>query len=139
LKTGGNAQLRAVIQASELGINIHPTWNKSNREHTIVHSKPGDLRAEADAAVAALGWKEAYYVDADHIGLKTVDGFLLASNFFTLDVADFVGKPSGESSRFQTFIKKWGNEVHILGMGRPLGLNAVAIEKVAGKFLQAMI
>ena len=78
-------------------------------------------------------------MDADHIGLKTVDGFLLASNFFTLDVADFVGKPSGESSRFQTFIKKWGNEVHILGMGRPLGLNAVAIEKVAGKFLQAMI
>ena len=135
----GNAQLRAVIQASELGINIYPTWNKSNREHTIVHSKPGDLRAEADAAVEALGWKEAYYVDADHIGLKTVDGFLLASNFFTLDVADFVGKPSSESARFQTFIMKWGSEVHIPGMGRPLSLSAAAIEKAAGKFLQAMI
>jgi hypothetical protein len=135
----GKAQLRAVIQARALGISIHPTWNKSNREHTIVHSKPDDLRAEADSAVAALGWKEAYYVDADHIGLKTVDRFLQGSNFFTLDVADYVGKPSSESARFQAFISKWGNEVQIPGMQRPLSLSAAEIENATGKFLHAMI
>jgi tagaturonate epimerase len=56
-------------------------WNKSNREHSIIKSKPDDVRAEADAAVAALGFKGAYYVDADHIGLKTVDPFIRPSNF----------------------------------------------------------
>lgn len=101
----GSAQLQAVIEARELGIPIHPAWNKSNREHTIVGSKPDDLRAEADAAVAALGWPEPYYVDADHIGLKTVDAFLRASNFFTLDVADFVGQPAAETPRFQAFLR----------------------------------
>jgi len=45
-----------------------PVWNKSNREHTIIGSQPDDVRAEADAAVAALGWSGAYYVDADHVG-----------------------------------------------------------------------
>ena len=95
----GIAQLRAVMQARDLGIPVHPVWNKSNREHAIVHSKPDDLRAEADAAVAALGWSESYHVDADHIGLKTVDGFLNASDFFTLDVADFVGRPSAGTAR----------------------------------------
>ncbi|MEI8310942.1 MAG: tagaturonate epimerase family protein [Verrucomicrobiota bacterium] len=134
----GRAQLRAVMRARELGINVHPVWNKSNREHTIIHSQPDDLRAEADAAVAALGWKEACYVDADHIGLKTVDRFLQASNFFTLDVADFVGKPSAGMARFQKFIEKWGTEVRIPGMGRPLSLSPAAIEKSSAKFLQAM-
>jgi len=135
----GCAQLRAVIQARDLGISVHPVWNKSNREHTIVHSKPDDLRAEADAAVAALGWSAAYHVDADHIGLKTVDGFLNASDFFTLDVADFVGNPSGQTERFKAFIQKCGREVRISGMERPLILDEAAIEKAGAKFLQAMI
>src|SRR5215210_5916155 len=88
----GQAQLQASVKAREAGIAIHPVWNKSNREHTIIGSKPDDLRAEADAAIAALGWKSAYYVDADHIGPPTVDAFLGASDFYTLDVADFTGK-----------------------------------------------
>ena len=88
----GQAQLQASLKARAAGIPVHPTWNKSNREHTIIGSKPDDLRAEADAAVKALGWSSAYYVDADHIGLNTVDGFIAASDFYTLDVADFTGK-----------------------------------------------
>jgi len=39
-----------------------------------------------------LGWTGAYYVDADHIGIKTVDAFIDASDFFTLDVADVTGR-----------------------------------------------
>ena len=73
----GQAQLTAILKARECrALRVHPVWNKSNREHMLVKTKPDDLRAEADAAVAALGWKDAYYVDADHIGLKTVDGFI---------------------------------------------------------------
>lgn len=135
----GRAQLLAVMQARELGVPVYPAWNKSNREHTIVHSKPDDLRAEADDAVAALGWQGAYYVDADHIGLKTVDGFLGASNFFTLDVADFVGQPTSETDRFLSFLQPWGQEVRVPGVDRPLSLTPAVVEKAAGKFLRAML
>ena len=66
----GKAQLQSVLHAKEAGLDIYPTWNKSFREHSIVKTQPDDLRAEADEAVAALGWDGDYYVDADHIGLK---------------------------------------------------------------------
>jgi hypothetical protein len=33
-------------------------------------------------------------VDADHINATTVDGFIDACDFFTLDVADWIGKPA---------------------------------------------
>jgi hypothetical protein len=56
----GRAQLRAILNAREAGIDVHPVWNKSNREHSIIKSKPDDVRAEADAAVAALGFTGAY-------------------------------------------------------------------------------
>ena len=93
----GKAQLKAIMDAKALGVEIVPVWNKSNREHMIVHTHPDNVRAEADAAVKALGWKGPYHVDADHIGLKTVDNFLGASDFFTLDVADFTGRPAPEA------------------------------------------
>ncbi len=89
----GKAQLEALMKASEtLGIKITPVWNKSNREHNIVHSEPSDTRAEADAAVRALNYAGPYFVDADHINLTTVGRFIDNSDFFTLDVADYIGK-----------------------------------------------
>lgn len=88
----GRAQVQAILKAREAGVEVHPVWNKSNREHSIIKSKPADVRAEADAAEKALGWTGTYHVDADHIGLKTVDAFTPASDFFTLDVTDFIGK-----------------------------------------------
>src|SRR3954454_21839704 len=81
------AQLEACVQAAARGVNVIPVWNKSNREHLIVGSEPDSVRAAADAAVAALHWKLPYHVDADHINLGTVDRFLDASDFYTLDVA----------------------------------------------------
>ena len=66
----GQAQLRAFVDFQHLtGITLTPVWNKSNREHTIVHTEPPSVRAEADAAVKALGWNGPYHVDADHINL----------------------------------------------------------------------
>jgi tagaturonate epimerase len=79
----GRAQLRAMFKAREAGIDVSPVWSKSNREHLMIKSKPDDVRTEAEAAVTALGWKGAYHVDADHVGLKTVDSFIPASDFFT--------------------------------------------------------
>ena len=88
----GKAQLQALVNARDAGIDVSPVWNKSDREHVIVGTEPQSLREEADAAVAALGWKGSYYVDADHINLATVDRFLQCSDFFTLDVADDIGE-----------------------------------------------
>ena len=61
-------------------------------------SRPADVAAEADRAVRSLGWTGPYFVDADHISLKTVDGFLEASDFFTLDVADWIGRDAGDEA-----------------------------------------
>ena len=92
----GRAQLRAFVQAAAQGLAVTPVWNKSHREHTIVGTSPDDVRGEADAAVSALGWRQPYRVDADHIGLKNVELFLASSDFFTLDVADEIGCPAPE-------------------------------------------
>ena len=84
----GKAQLQAIVNARKLGIDVTPVWNKSNREHLLVGTEPVSLLAEAQEAVAALGWSEAFHIDADHINLTTVDRFIAPSDFFTLDVAD---------------------------------------------------
>src|SRR5512139_3781273 len=87
------AQLRACMIAAEQGAEVVPVWNKSNREHLTIGSEPASTRAAADAAVKALGWRKPYHVDADHIRLETVDRFLPHSDFYTIDVADWIGKP----------------------------------------------
>ena len=136
----GEAQLRAVVEAQEAGLDVHPVWNKSNREHTIIHSRPDDLRAEADAAVATLGWKKPYYVDADHIGLQTVDWFLAASDFYTLDVADFSGQPADDASSgaFVKAMEPYTGELVIPGIARPFALTTESVRACARKFLFAM-
>ena len=88
-----SAQLRALQKAAADGIRIVPVWNKSNREHLLTGTVPVDSRKAADAAVRSCQWTDSYYVDADHIGLATVDAFLPSSDFFTIDVADFIGDP----------------------------------------------
>jgi len=136
----GEAQLAAVLEANSKGLEIFPVWNKSNREHTIIHSQPDDLRAEADAAVAALGWKGVYFVDADHISLKTVDWFLAASNFYTLDVADFTGKAADDASieAFVSAMAPYIGSLIIPGIAQPFALEANAVRAAARKFLFAM-
>src|SRR5664279_3408359 len=94
----GNAQLQAFVQAENQGIVITPVWNKSNREHQIVHSEPAQTRLAADAAVKEMKCKHAYFVDADHINLANVDKFIEFCDFFTLDVADYIGKTDSEDN-----------------------------------------
>ena len=136
----GEAQLSAVQSATERGVPLHPVWNKSNREHTLIGTKPEGLRAEADAAVKALNWTAPYFVDADHINLHTVDGFLVASDFFTLDVADYSGKPASPES-MAAFLEKRAGLVglhHLPLLDAPLEITRADLERTAGKFLWAM-
>jgi tagaturonate epimerase len=136
----GRAQLQAILNAREAGIDVHPIWNKSNREHSIIKSKPDDVRAEADAAVAALGFTGPYYVDADHIGLKTVDAFIPGSDFFTLDVADFTGK-TAETDAVEDFLKavrRYTGSLSIPGIDRPFDITEETVRGAAGKFLLAI-
>ncbi len=136
----GRAQLQAILNAREVGIDVHPVWNKSNREHSIIKSKPDAVRAEADAAVAALGFTGVYYVDADHIGLKTVDAFIPGSDFFTLDVADFTGKTAASDAveAFLKAVRRYTGSLSIPGIERPLEIAETTVRRAAGKFLLAV-
>ena len=53
----GLAQLQAIQEINRLGIPVVPVWNKSNREHSIIHSSPADVKQEAIAAVSASGFR----------------------------------------------------------------------------------
>jgi hypothetical protein len=136
----GKAQLQAFLQARKEGIAVVPVWNKSHREHTIVGTQPQSVRDEADAAVKALGWEQGYYVDADHIGLQTVDGYLSSSDFFTIDVAQFIDQPADEKTlqafmdRSQTFV----GSLEIPGIDRNLSVTKENLSQMAGRFLKAI-
>jgi hypothetical protein len=135
----GKAQLSALIEARSLGHLIVPVWNKSFREHSIIGTGPNDIRKEADAAVQSSGWKDSYYVDADHISLKNVDGFIEASNFFTLDVADWIGKPA-EAADIEKFIKDCKTclgTVRIPGIEESFSITPQIVQTIAAKFLRA--
>lgn len=137
----GEAQLKAVIKAKENGVEITPIWNKSNREHKTVKTHPEELRAEADAAVKDLGWTDPYRVDADHITIATVDAFIESSDFFTLDVADYIGKPAPESE-VNAFIerrKKYIGSLSIPGIDEQFEITEEKLRDIANKFLLAAI
>ena len=136
----GKAQLRAFLAAREEGITIHPVWNKSNREHTLIGSHPRDVRVEAEAAVRELDWTHDYFVDADHINLKTVDGFLPTSDFFTIDVADYVGKSanSAATEKLLAALKPQMGTLAIPGIAEPFVITPELVRATADKFLLAI-
>ena len=136
----GKAQLRACIIATGLGADVVPVWNKSNREHTFIGTEPSSLRAEADAAVKALGWNKPYHVDADHIRLDTVDRFIAPSDFFTIDVADTIGKPA-VAADVKAFVDRHPEligKLSIPQISQPLDISRTEVERVANKFLLAV-
>ncbi len=136
----GEAQLRAIINAVKLGIDLVPVWNKSNREHSYIHSKPSDTRIEADDAVKALSFPGNYYVDADHINLSNVQGFLDSSDFFTLDVASKIGTSSSEQDLelFLHSTKKYSGKLYIPGIDSPFEVSEELLMSIAQKFLAAI-
>jgi hypothetical protein len=134
------AQLRACIAASERGIDVVPVWNKSFREHGIVGSQPASVREAADRAVRELKWPRPYHVDADHINLDTVEGFLDASDFFTLDVAFAIGQavPPGDLQAFVARHPELVGRIEIEGLGAPIEATPDSVAAIAAKYLFAV-
>ncbi len=129
----GRAQLEAFrLLAQTKGVTVSPVWNKSNREHTIIGTWPESVRREADEAVAQAHWTQPYHVDADHIGLKNVDGFLAAADFFTLDVADFMGEAAG-GAEVDDFVARHAELIgthEIEGLAEPVVLTRPALAEI---------
>lgn len=136
----GEAQLAAYMKAAEQGISVSPVWNKSNREHMTVHTEPASVRNEADAAVAALGWDQPYFVDADHINLLNVENYIESSDFFTLDVADNIGEAAAAADveAFLTSMDDYIGEIELPGMAETLTLDREAVHGVAERYLSAV-
>jgi hypothetical protein len=134
------AQLRACQLAKEGGADVSPVWNKSNREHSFIGSEPASVLEAARAAIAALGWKDGWHVDADHIRLETVDRFIPHSDFFTIDVADSIGQPAAPDA-VAKFVKQHPELVGRIespGIDRPFQITQAEVERVAGKYLLAV-
>jgi hypothetical protein len=134
------AQLTACMKAAEAGVEVVPVWNKSNREHMIIGTEPSQTRTAADAAVKELGWKEPYFLDADHITLKTVDRFVAPCDFFTLDVAEEIGKAAAPAD-VDAFVSRHPEligEVSIPRIAVPFKTDVAFVKGVANKFLAAV-
>ncbi|WP_026135510.1 tagaturonate epimerase family protein [Nafulsella turpanensis] len=135
----GEAQLRAILKAREAGITITPVWNKSHREHQTLDTNPQEVRTEADQAVKALGWNGNYFVDADHINRQNVAEFIEVSDFFTIDVAEYIGQAAAPEE-IEQFVKE-NNEhpsgLSIPGIEKPFPVDEELLRKIARQFLLA--
>ena len=134
------AQLAACLLAADAGVEVVPVWNKSNREHTIIGTEPVQTRDAADVAVKEMGWSKPYFLDADHINLKTVQRFLDPCDFFTLDVADMIGQPAKpeDVAAFLASHTELIGPVTIPGIAEPFHTDKAFLEGVANKFLAAV-
>lgn len=134
------AQLDACIAAAALGAPIAPVWNKSHREHMIVGTDPRDVRREADDAVRDRGWQGGYHVDADHIRLDTVDGYIEPCDFFTIDVAESIGQPASAEATagFCARHAELTGSLDIPGLASPLEITPARLEAAARQYLRAV-
>ena len=134
------AQLQACVLAEQAGLDVIPVWNKSNREHMIIGSEPAATRLAADSAVRELDWTKPYFCDADHINLKTVDRYLAACDFYTIDVADFIGQKAAQAE-VEAFVeaqKGLVGKIELRGVDARLTITPELLRQVAEKFLAAV-
>ena len=134
------AHLAAFQMLAKNGVHVAPVWNKSNREHTFIGSEPQSVFDAAQAAVKELGWTESWHIDADHINLNTVDRFMSCSDFFTIDVADSIGKPAAGTD-VQAFMNRHPELVGTLNVpdvSSPIATTQAEVERVVSKYLLAV-
>ena len=134
------AQLKAIQLAKNAGVTVIPVWNKSYREHQIIGSQSSVTREQADLAVRELEWQDSYFVDADHINLHNVDFFIDSCDFFTIDVADYIGEPA-DPAEVKSFVKryeKYKGGLHLSGIDSILNISRELIQKTAEKYLFAV-
>jgi len=72
--------------------------------------------------------------------MKNVDLFIDANDFFTIDVADFVGQATDEDSilAFAEKFRASSQPLRIPGLAEPLDMSAAAVEQSARKYLAAV-
>jgi tagaturonate epimerase len=136
----GHAQLQACLEAAARGASVVPVWNKSWREHRITGSDPASVRIEADEAVHDLDWPRNWFVDADHINLSTVEHFVASSDFFTVDVADYISRSPGNGS-VDAFLARHSElvgRIEIPGIDEPFGMDRTTAAAAAAKYLFAV-
>ncbi len=136
----GKALLKAIIKAEENGVDLAAVWNKSHREHLITKTTPLDVLNEAQKAVKELKWKGKYYIDADHIGFSNVDSYVDSCNFFTLDVAEFIGKKASNDDlkAFTDKYEKYIRKISILNIKESLNVNEKQVYSIAEEYLLAI-
>ena len=82
---------------------------------------------------------QPFHVDADHINLGIVDGYLTSSDFFTIDVADSIGQPDPDQlNAFLDRHPELTGTVVIEGLDSPIPATREEIEQIAGKYLEAV-
>ncbi len=136
----GEAQLKAFVDAGKKGVKITPVWNKSNREHLTIGSAHPETRKEADEAARNLNWDGPWFVDADHINMSNVDGFIGSSDFFTIDVADYIGKKATDADleSFTRSNSSFTGTFKIPGIEESYSLSREMIYRIGEKFLFAV-
>jgi hypothetical protein len=127
------AQLQTCLRAASEGVDVVPVWNKSHREHITIGSEPAQSRAAVNAAVKALHWNKPYFLDADHIRLETVDRFLPHADFYTIDVANWIGQPPPPEAVGRLLDR------HPELSNGTMGADRATVERVARKYLLAVL
>ena len=87
-----------------------------------------------------LGWKLPWFCDADHINLTTVERFLGSCDFYTIDVADSIGKPASQAS-IDTFVKRHpelAGSIRMEGAEQTIEISPGMLGQTVGKFLYAV-
>ena len=134
------AQLRVFSQLLTEGVEVIPVWNKSNREHTLIGTEPESVLIAVTEAVSSAGWSHPWHIDADHINLNTVDRFIPSADFFTIDVADEIGKQAALSD-VDIFLNKHpeliGN-LTVSGIDKHFETTRNTISHVLQKYLKAV-
>ena len=134
------AQIKAIIKAEENGLDIDIVWNKSHREHLITKTSPPEVVKEAQKAVEALKWKGNYYIDADHIRISNVDLYIDSCNYFTLDVAEFIGKKASvdDINIFIYKYEKYLGEISLPNIKEKFKVESELLYRVANEYIFAV-
>ncbi|PRY97801.1 tagaturonate epimerase family protein [Marinilabilia salmonicolor] len=132
-------QLKTIIEAEKNGVEITPVWNKSNREHTTIGSEPADTLRAAEESIKKAGYNKQWYIDADHVNLDTVDRFLSTSNFFTIDVASYIGKKSEakEEEDFMGEMRQFIGNLEVPGLNTAFNITEEMLREIADQYLYA--
>lgn len=137
----GVAQLGAIRRLYDDGVLATPVWNKSLREHRLTGTNPEGTRQAADAAVRESGWIHSYFVDADHVDPESLDSFLPHCDYFTIDVARYLGSPAAPDLRARflaTSAELIGTE-EVPGATRRFEITRELADFAASQYLEALV